>query len=291
MKITRLCEPAKILMWTAILIGLILSGSYTTLADPGLTPSGGSKTCYVDFSNFPSGSASRQGLAAWQAQGWSSGARCLQLVRASGYLEVVVDLPENVSTACLAITHRSAYAPGCANSGFAPMSLTINGSTLTQYYSPPAGVPGSASFTTDRWEVTDWLTPGRNRVRITAGTLCSVYEVQRFEISITATTSHLIEDYQMAHGITSNRPVDNVSAFSPDDHRAVTGRSAGQRSLRKPSANESSGGSMAPQVSCTTTANGVPIATTGDTLALRIGKLQTCLANDGWISTSQEGSR
>lgn len=221
MKIICSCKTAKVLMWTVILVGLILSWSYTALANPGLTLSGSGKTCYVDFSNFPSGSAIRQGLVAWQAQGWSGGARCLQLVRTSGYLEVVVDLLENVSKARLAITHRSAYAPGCANSGFAPVSLTINGSTLTQYYSPPAGVPGSASFTTDHWDVTGWLVPGRNRVRITAGTLCSVYEVQRLEIAITATTSHLIENYQMTHGITSNRPVDNVSAFSSDDYRAI----------------------------------------------------------------------
>ena len=234
MKITRLCETAKALMWTVILIGLILSGPYIVLADPGLTPSGGSKTCYVDFSNFPSGSASRQGLAAWQAQGWSSGARCLQLVRAGGYLEVMVDLPENVSTARLAITHRSAYAPGCMDSGFAPVTTTINGSTLTQYYSPPAGVPGSTGFTTDRWNVTGWLVPGRNCVRITAGTLCSVYEVQRLEISITATTSRLIEDYQMTHNIDGLRPIDSTTIFTPNDHRAVcwtkvTSEAIGQR--------------------------------------------------------------
>ena len=72
------------------------------------------------------------------------------------------------------------------------MSLTINGSTLTQYYSPPAGVPGSTGFTTDRWDVTDWLTSGCNRVRITTGNLCSVYEVQRLEISITATDNRII---------------------------------------------------------------------------------------------------
>jgi len=221
MKMMRLCEPAKTLMCTVVLVGLILSGYYTAFANPGLVPDGDSKTCYVDFSNFPNGNAIRQDLAAWQAQGWSSGARCLQLVRTGGYLEVVVDLPENVSTARLAITHRSTYAPGCANSGFAPVSLTINGSTLTQYYSPPAGVPGSTGFTTDHWDVTGWFVPGGNRVRITTDNLCSVYEVQRLEISITATTSHLIEDYQMTHGITSNRPIDNVSAFSPDDYRAV----------------------------------------------------------------------
>jgi hypothetical protein len=208
-------------MWTVILIGLILSWSYTALANPGLVPYGDSKTCYVDFSNFPSGSAVRHDIAAWQAQGWSGGARCLQLVRAGGYLEVVVDLPENVSTARLAITHRSAYAPGCANSGFAPVSLTINGSTLTQYYSPPAGVPGSDGFTADRWDVTSWLVPGRNRVRITAGNLCSVYEVQRLEISITTTTNRLIESYQMTHNIDDLRPTDSTAVFTPNDRRAI----------------------------------------------------------------------
>jgi hypothetical protein len=221
MKIMRLCKTAKILMWTAILFGLILSGSYTALANPGLTPSVSNKTCYVDFSNFPSGNAIRQDLVAWQAQGWSGGARCLQLVRTGGYLEVVVDLLENVSTARLAITHRSAYAPGCANSGFAPVTITINGATLTQHYSPPAGVPGSAAFTTDRWDVTGWLTPGRNRVRITTGTLCSVYEVQRLEISITAPTSRLIEAYQMTHNIDDLWPTDSTTVFSPNDQWAV----------------------------------------------------------------------
>jgi hypothetical protein len=208
-------------MWTVILIGLILSGSYTTLANPGLVPNGSSKTCYVDFSKFPNGSAIRQGLATWQAQGWSGGARCLQLIRTGGYLEVVVDIPENVSTARLAITHRSAYAPGCANSGFAPVSLTINGSTLTQYYSPPAGVSGSTGFRTDRWDVIGWLVPGRNRVRITAENLCSVYEINRLELAITADRTRLIEAYQMTHNIDDLRPTDSTTVFSPNDQWAI----------------------------------------------------------------------
>ncbi|MCK4598447.1 hypothetical protein KAU37_01260 [Candidatus Bipolaricaulota bacterium] len=234
MKMTRLYKTAKTLMWAVVLVGLIPCGSYTALANPGLTPSASGKTAYVDFSNFPSGSTIRHDLVSWQAQGWSDGARCLQLVRMGGYLEVVVGLPENVSTARLAITHRSAYAPGCMDSGFAPVTTTINGSTLTQYYSPPAGVPGSTGFTTDRWNVTGWLVPGRNCVRITAGTLCSVYEVQRLEISITATTSRLIEDYQMTHNIDGLRPIDSTTIFTPNDHRAVcwtkvTSEAIGQR--------------------------------------------------------------
>ena len=120
MKMTRLYKTAKTLMWTVVLVGLILSWSYTTLADSGLAPNGNSNTCYVDFSNFPSGSAIRQDLVAWQAQGWSGGARCLQLVRAGGYLEVVIDLPENISTTRLAIAHRSAYAPGLCEQRVCP---------------------------------------------------------------------------------------------------------------------------------------------------------------------------
>ncbi|NQT93466.1 MAG: hypothetical protein HQ559_11960 [Lentisphaerae bacterium] len=221
MKMTRSYKTAKTLMWAVVLVGLIPCGSCTALANPGLTPSASGKTGYVDFSNFPSGSAIRHDLVAWQAQGWSDGARCMQLIHEGAYLEVMVEIPENISTARLTIAHRSAYAPGCVNNGFAPVTLRINGAVLTQYYAPPAGVPWSADFTTDRWDLTRWLSPGRNRIRITVENLCSVYEINRIEISITTTASHLIEDYQMTHDIANDRPIDSVVAFSPTDRWAV----------------------------------------------------------------------
>jgi len=204
-----------------ILFVAIFSGSDTAFANPGLVPGWDGETAYVDFSDLPGGNPIRHGFDTWQAQGWSDGARCMQLARAGAYLEVTLEIPEYVSTAGLTIAHRSAYAPGCANNGFAPVTLTINGTTFTQHHAPPAVDPWSTGFTTDRWDLTRWLSPGRNRIRITAENLCSVYEISRLELAITADRTRLIQDYQMTHNIDDLRPTDNVTAFSPDDRWAV----------------------------------------------------------------------
>ncbi len=203
------------------LLGSILPGPCTAWANPGLLPTPDGGTAYVDFSGFPNGDAVRQGIDEWKAQGWNKGGRSLQLIRAGGYLEIVLQVPANVSTARLAVTHRSGYAPGCVSGGFAPVTLTVNGAILTQHYAPPAAGSWSTGFTTDRWDLTRLLSPGRNRIRITAENLCSVYEVQRLEISITATTSRLIEDYQMTHNIDDLRPTDSTTVFTPNDQWAV----------------------------------------------------------------------
>ena len=212
---------SRVLLGGTILLVVILSGSGMVFANPGVVPGGDGEMIYVDFSDLPDGNPVRHGVDAWQPYGWNGGERCLQLIREGAYLEVIVEVPEYVSTAWLTIVHRSAYAPGCANSGVAPVTITINGSTRTRYYSPPAGVPGSTGFTTDRWDVTRWLVPGRNHVRITAENLCSVYEVQRLEISSTSAASHLIEDYQMTHNIDNLRPADSTTIFAPTDQWAV----------------------------------------------------------------------
>ena len=69
--------------------------------------------------------------------------------------------------------------------------------------------------------MTRWLSPGRNRIRITAENLCSVYEINRLGLSITTTTSRLIEDYQMTHNIDDLRPTDSTTVFTPNDQWAV----------------------------------------------------------------------
>jgi len=221
MKLLRSNKMPRILLGGAILLVVILSSSDMASANPGFVPGGDGEMIYVDFSDLPDGSPIRQGFNAWHAQGWNGGTRCMQLIHEGAYLEVMVEIPENVSTARLTIAHRSAYAPGCANNGFAPVTLRINGAVLTQYYAPPADVPWSADFTADRWDLTHWLSPGRNRIRITAKNLCSVYEINRIEISITTTTSHLIEDYQMTHNIDDLRPTDRTTIFTPNDQWAV----------------------------------------------------------------------
>ena len=221
MKTWRSRKTLRAFVCGTVLLGVIFFGADVAFANPGLVPGWDGETAYVDFSDLPSGNPIRQGLNAWQAQGWNGGARCMQLVRAGAYLEVTVEIPENVSTAGLTIEHRSAYAPGCANNGFAPVTLTINGTTLTQHYAPPAVGPWSTGFTADRWDLTRWLSPGRNRIRITAENLCSVYEINRLELATTAHRARLIEAYQMTHDITNDRPADSVTAFSSSDQWAV----------------------------------------------------------------------
>ncbi len=221
MNAQRLRNKTAAIVLALALLGSILPGLCTAWANPGLLPTPDGGTAYVDFSGFPNGDAVRQGIDEWKAQGWNKGGRSLQLIRAGGYLEIVLQVPANVPTARLAVTHRSGYAPGCASGGFAPVTLTVNGAILTQHYAPPAAGSWSTGFTTDRWDVTGWLAPGRNRIRITAGSLCSVYEVQRLGISITVTTSRLIEDYQMTHNIDDLRPTDSTTVFTPNDQWAV----------------------------------------------------------------------
>jgi len=213
-------KETAILLLT-ILFGLILFVTHGTLANPGLLVNPGSGLAFLDFSLLPSGSTVRQSIDEWKAQGWTEGAKCLQLVRAGGYLEIVVLNLHVPLAAHLTITHRSAYAPGCQGKGFAPVTITVNGTSIARSYAPTATGFSPNAFTTDTWEVSRWVTPGCNRIRITAGPLCSVYEIKRIEVSVTGRASRLIEAHQMTHGIANNRPIDNVAAFSSSDRWAV----------------------------------------------------------------------
>jgi len=208
------------ILLSTILFGLILFGTHGTLANPGLFANPGSGLVFLDFSLLPNGSTVRQGIDEWRAQGWTEGAKCLQLVRVGSYLEVAFDVPSGSGTR-LTITHRSAYAPGCQGQGFAPVTITVNGTSIAQSYAPSAAGFSPNAFTTDTWEVSRWVTPGRNLIRITAGQLCSVYEIKRIEVSITGSANRLIEAHQMTHDIANNRPIDSVVAFSPSDRWAV----------------------------------------------------------------------
>ncbi len=185
-------------------------------ADPGLLPTPTAASASLDFSEYPNGPALREGVKSWDAHGWRKGAGCLVLLRSGSFLEVVVDL-HTAANAVLSLTHRSGYAPGCTNHGYAPISISVNGSSVTHAY-----VPSSAGLTADSWDIGHLLRHGENRIRITAGSLCSVYELRRLEVSAASAQSSLIEAVQMTHDITSNnRPIDVVSAFSPTDQLAV----------------------------------------------------------------------
>lgn len=203
----------------AILLGAAPFASQSVFANPGLISTSPSQAFYVDFAGLPGSGSTESGLETWRATGWTEGNRCLQLVRSGAYLEVVIEVPFDVSTAQLILVHRSGFAPGCAGDGFAPVTVSINGAVLAADLAPPA--VDAWGFSTDRWSVADRLSPGRNRIRVAAGDLCSVYEIQRLELHLTVGTVSAIELCQMTHAIAEDRPVDSATAFAPSDARAV----------------------------------------------------------------------
>jgi hypothetical protein len=221
MKTPGLHNTPKAFVWATIFLGVVVFVTMIVAANPGLAPISDSAAAYVDFSDLPNGTPIRHGFDAWQAQGWTGGSRCMQLVRAGAYLEATVEVPEHVSTARLTITHRSGTAPGCANGGFAPITLTVNGIAVSHGFAPPALGARADGFTTDRWDLAAWLVSGRNRIRITAGALCSLYEIQRLELATTTDRNRLIEAHQMTRGIANDRPTDHATVFAPNDRWAV----------------------------------------------------------------------
>jgi len=206
-------KAAEILLVT-VLLGLVLSGSQEGRADPSHL------LAYLDFSPYPSGAPLQQGVLSWTAQGWTAGAGNLQLLYAGAFLEVVFQVPTTTASLQLRLVHRSAYAPGCPNGGFAPVTVTMNNIPIVRSHAPSAG-SGPANFMTDTWNATSLIAPGVNRIRITAGQLCSIYELRQLEVAIAPSTGPLIENYQMTHGIRNYRPIDATSSFSPTDERAM----------------------------------------------------------------------
>jgi len=219
MKSTRIRSSTRALALAAVFLGATLSASQQVLANPGLIPTSPSQAFYVDFSGFPGGSPFERGIEAWQADGWAEGNRCLRLVRSGAHLEVVIDVPSDVSTTQLSLVHRSGLAPGCVGDGFAPVIVTVNGSVLAANLAPPA--VDAWGFSTDRWLIADRLRPGRNRILVVAGDLCSVYELQRLELRLTVGALGAIERCQTTHAIAEGLPVDSATAFSPSDARVV----------------------------------------------------------------------
>lgn len=221
MKTTRFGNTQRAFVMSAILLGASLSVAQLAFANPGLLPASDGQMAFVDFSALPDAGSVWQGFDGWRAEGWHSGVGLLQLVRTGAYLEVVIEIPTDVLAAQLRLVHRSARAPGCASSGFAPVTLTINGEILARDYAPPAAGLLSTAFATDRWDISGWLVSGRNRIRITAEDLCSVYEINRLELATTADRNRLIEAHQMTRGIANDRPTDHATVFAPNDRWAV----------------------------------------------------------------------
>jgi len=216
----RARRQAAVILLISGLLGFALAGPQGGQADPGIAPVPGGTLAFLDFSPYPNGAPLQQGVVTWTGQGWTAGAGSLQLLYPGAFVEVVFQVPSAAPVLQLKLTHRSAYAPGCPDQGFAPVTVTVNDALIAQNHAPPAG-SGAVGFTTNAWEITGRVVPGSNRIRVVAGRLCSPYEVRRIEIAGASGASPLVEEYQMTHGIRNNRPVDATTAFSPTDERAM----------------------------------------------------------------------
>jgi len=215
---SRQAVPATGRALLAVLLGATLLVSLATLASPGFVPSS-DVASFVDFSGFPDELAAESAIQGWQAEGWTRGNGCLQLLRADAFVELLVWVSVPSQTAELTIVHRSGVAPGCADGGFAPVTVSINGIVLALEFAPQAF--GGSEFSIDRFEVSGFLVAGPNRVRVTAAALCSVYELQRLELGTATGAVHPLEACQMTHAIAADLPTDDVRSFSPTDAQAV----------------------------------------------------------------------
>jgi len=202
-----------------LLLGAALSLAGSAATSPGLVATDHGPTASLDFSAFPDRGSIERGGATWQADGWTRGGRCLQLIRPGASLDVVFEIPAAVSDAHLTLVHRSAVAPGCPVGGFAPVTVSVNGTTLAWDLSPEA-LSGDR-YSTDRWEIASRLVSGRNRIWIVVGCLCSLYEIQRLELVLSSGATDQLEAYQMTHAVAGDRPTDHVTAFASTDARAT----------------------------------------------------------------------
>jgi len=143
---------------------LLVLLSFVSWANPGLSPASTTTLAALDFSRYPHGGAVSNNIVSWNADRWTKGVGYLVLLRSGAFLEVVIDVQATSTNATLSLTHRSGYAPGCQDSGYAPVSITVNGSTAAYSY-----VPSSSRLATNSWEIGRWLGRGANRIRITAG--------------------------------------------------------------------------------------------------------------------------
>jgi len=214
-----------------VLIAIAVLTSLGAFANPGLLPPVDTDLASIDFSPLPGTHPTEHNIGSWQTSGSADGSRCLQLVRAGASLEIVIHVPSNISASRLTLVHRTSPAQGGPGGGFAPVTISVNGTVLAASFSPEANAWG---YSTDRWEIAGRLVPGTNRIRIVAEELCSVYEIQRLEIGSATGTSTAIEESQMTHAIANNRPTDLASWFATTDARAFCWTRVAEERIGRP---------------------------------------------------------
>ncbi len=145
-------ESALILVAATFVMAALLVGPASTIVQADTwAPS----LIMLDFSTFPEGAPVQHNATVWNAQGWSKGWGYLRLLYSGASVWLTFQLDEVPADAQLTIVHRSAYAPECAMSGCAPVTIVINDHTITYDYAP------LSSITTDGWSTDVWPLSGR----------------------------------------------------------------------------------------------------------------------------------
>lgn len=90
---------------------------------------------------------------------------------------------QSYEKAVLAVTHLSSYGEGLPGNGTSPVTIKVNGSTVTSGFCPASYHNGGHGYFTDLWDITPYLKTGVNTIKWVADDLSTHYWLQRFIIA------------------------------------------------------------------------------------------------------------
>lgn len=80
----------------------------------------------------------------------------------------------------LRVTHQTSASAGCPGGGYAPVTISVNGSTIVSNYDPAENHGGTHGSVTDSWTIN--ANAGSNTFEWTANDLCTNYWIQKIEV-------------------------------------------------------------------------------------------------------------
>ncbi|MBS3788613.1 hypothetical protein KGY79_10520 [Candidatus Bipolaricaulota bacterium] len=140
---------------------------------------------YLDFSGYPGGPAKSSGITSWSSSGSDKNPyyeSSLRLLYESSRLTAEFYLESKPDNAALVVNHLSSKASSCKGDGYSPVTISINRHVVVSNYDVAENHGGSHGYQTDRWEVSDKLKEGYNRIKWKAEDICTHYWLKRFSI-------------------------------------------------------------------------------------------------------------
>ena len=95
------------------------------------------------------------------------------------YIEATISLENVPARATLVLKHLSSLAGGAKLKGQSPVSLAINGNLVVRDFDP-----GSHGYSKDEFNVTKYLRPGENTIRIQYGAGTTHYWIKWFMLEL-----------------------------------------------------------------------------------------------------------